>query len=186
MRFAAFFRNLNLGRPGSPDRAQFIRSMEEAGARAVASVLSHGNAAFSAAGQAQAVDLMEAACAHLREACGWDGAVHVRSFAYLRRLIEATPFAAAPEDDVHERCVTFLPRGVELPPLPLRNARRDLEVFHASGTEAFSITRLVDGRPGGVNALLERLTRAPLTTRNWNTVVRVVERHDGRSCLSAG
>ena len=60
MRFAAFFRNLNLGRPGSPDRAQFIRSMEEAGARAVASVLSHGNAAFSAAGQAQAVDLMEA------------------------------------------------------------------------------------------------------------------------------
>ena len=85
MRFAAFFRNLNLGRPGSPDRAQFIRSMEEAGARAVASVLSHGNAAFSAAGQAQAVDLMEAACAHLREACGWGGAVHVRSFGYLRR-----------------------------------------------------------------------------------------------------
>jgi uncharacterized protein (DUF1697 family) len=177
MRFAAFFRNLNLGRPGSPDRAQFVAAMEAAGAREVVSVLSHGNAAFNAGNQTQAVRLMTAACGHLHEACGWNGTVHVRSFGHLARLIEAAPFAAAPVDDVHERCVTFLPAHVALTALPLASARRDLEVFRASPTEAFSITRLVDGRPGGVNALLERLVKAPLTTRNWNTVVRVVERH---------
>jgi uncharacterized protein (DUF1697 family) len=177
MRFAAFFRNLNLGRPGSPDRAQFVAAMEDAGAREVVSVLSHGNAAFSASSRMQAVRLMAAACGHLHEACGWNGAVHVRSFSHLARLIDAEPFAAAPADDVHERCVTFLRARVALPALPLASTRRDLEVFHASPTEAFSITRLVDGRPGGVNALLERLVKAPLTTRNWNTVLRVVERH---------
>jgi hypothetical protein len=78
MRPAACFRHLNLGRPGSPDRAQFVTAMEAAGAHP---------------------------------------------------------------------------------------------------TEAFPITRLVDDRRGGVNALLERLTRAPLTTCNWNTVLRAVERH---------
>lgn len=177
MRFAAFFRNLNLGRPGSPDRAQFVEAMEAAGAREVASVLSHGNAAFSAASEVRAIRLMDAACGYLRANCGWNSAVHVRSFDYLSRLIETKPFADAPTDDVHERCVTFLPANVALPALPLGNARRDLEVFHASPTEAFSITRLVDGRPGAVNARLERLTRAPLTTRNWNTVLRVIARH---------
>lgn len=177
MRFAAFFRNLNLGRAGSPTRTQFVDALEAAGARAVVSVLSHGNAAFSATNARQAGALAQAACERLRKACGWTGAVHVRSVDYLARLIDAAPFAVAPVDGVHERCVTFLAPGTALPPLPLTSTRQDLAIFHANASEAFSITRLVGGRPGNVNGLLERLLRAPLTTRNWNTVVRVIERH---------
>lgn len=177
MRFAAFFRNLNLGRAGSPTRSQFVEALEAAGARKVVSVLSHGNAAFDAADAPRAGALAQAACARLRGACGWSGTVHVRSVDYLARLIDAAPFAGSPVDGVHERCVTFLPAGATLPALPLASARNDLAVCHASAGEAFSITRLVNGRPGNVNGLLERLLCTPLTTRNWNTVVRVVERH---------
>jgi hypothetical protein len=36
-----------------------------------------------------------------------------------------------------------------------------MEAAGAHPTEAFPITRLVDDRRGGVNALLERLARAP-------------------------
>lgn len=178
MRFAAFFRNLNLGRTGHPTTAQFTAALEAAGARDAVSVLSHGNAAFSAPGARQATLIAQAACIHMQHTCGWNGAVHVRSIRQLARLIAAEPFATAPADGIHERCVTFLPANTAgLPALPLCSARRDLEIFRIEGGEAFSVTRLVGGRPGNVNGLLERLLRAPLTSRNWNTVMRVVERH---------
>lgn len=177
MRYAAFFRNLLLGRSGHPTRAQFIAALEAAGAREVVSLQAHGNAAFSAGSARQAATVARTACEDLHIRCGWQGTAHVRSMARLAELIDRQPFAAVPTDGIHERCVTFLPAAPSpAPALPIVGRRGDLQVFRFDGAEAFSVTRLVGGRPGNVNALLERLLQAPLTTRNWNTVVRVVER----------
>lgn len=177
MRYAAFFRNLLLGRAGHPTRAQFIAALDAAGAREVVSLQAHGNAAFSAGSARQAAAIAGAACEDLRLRCGWRGTAHVRSMARLAELIDQQPFAAVSADGIHERCVTFLPAVPKpAPSLPIVGTRGDLEIFRFDGAEAFSVTRLVGSRPGNVNALLERLLQTPLTTRNWNTVVRVVER----------
>lgn len=177
MHFAAFFRNLNLGRPGSPSKTQLIAAFETAGATEVASVLSHGNVVFSAPGLRQARTIAGAASAQLRIACGLDEPVFVRSQKSLAELVASEPFAAAPDDDVHERCVTFLPPGItQRLATPIVTARRDAEIFHFRQDEVFSVTRLIGGRPGPVNALLERALRTRLTTRSWNTVIRLAER----------
>jgi uncharacterized protein (DUF1697 family) len=178
MRFAAFFRTLTLGRAGSPDRAGLVAALAAAGASEVAAFRAHGNAAFSAGGIGAARRIADAAGAHLRATCGWDQPVFVRSMEYLEKLVAAEPFAEAPPGAIHERCVTFLPgRTGTLPPLPIAGARGDFEVFAVRGGEAFSVTRLVGGRPGNVTGHLERLLGTRLTSRNWNTVALLVQRH---------
>lgn len=178
MRFAAFFRNLNLGRAGSPDRAGLVAALVEAGASEVASFRAHGNAAFSATGIGTARRIAATAGARLHATCGWDEPVFVRSMKYLGTLVAAEPFAEAPPGDIHERCVTFLPVHTgTLPPLPIAGPRGDFEVFAVRGGEAFGVTRLVGGRPGNVTGHLERLLGTRLTTRNWNTVALLVQRH---------
>ncbi|HEY0232789.1 MAG TPA: DUF1697 domain-containing protein [Dokdonella sp.] len=176
MRLAAFFRNLNLGRAGSPTKAQLVAAFEAAGAHDVLSVHAHGNVAFSAAGVRTGRAIAAAASEQLRLLCGLDEPVFVRSVNYLAGLIAARPFASAPADDIHEQCVTFLPHAIAaLTELPIVSARRDAEIFAFVPGEAFSVTRLVSGRPGAVNALLERRLRTRLTSRSWTTVERMAQ-----------
>ena len=47
MKWVAFFRNVNLGQPKSPTRAQLEAAFREAGAEAAASVIIHGTRLFS-------------------------------------------------------------------------------------------------------------------------------------------
>ena len=42
----------------------------------------------------------------------------------------------------------------------------------------FSVTRLVGGRPGTMGGVLERALGRALTTRNWNTIERIVSYAD--------
>ena len=178
MRFVAFFRNVNLGRPGSPSKAQLVSAFIAAGAKEVDSFLTHGNATFSASSSRGADVIAEAAREHLRLACGLIEPVYTRSLRYLAELVASEPFATAPDEDVYQRCVSFLPAGVtEIPEAPITTPRRDVEVFHFLSGEAFSVTRTVGGRSGYANGLLERVLRTRLTTRNWNTIVRLVRIH---------
>jgi len=184
MRFAAFFRNLNLGRPGSPTKAQLVAAFETAGAHDVLSVHAHGNVAFAAASERKARGVAEAANERLRVLCGLDEPVFVRSVKYLTELAATEPFANGPLDDVYECCVTFLPHDVaDLSGLPIVTARGDAEIFGFVPGHAFSVTRLVGGRPGAVNALLERRLRTPLTSRSWTTVLRMTQPLPGRRKL---
>ena len=173
MNHVAFFRNTNLGRPRSPDRAQLEQAFLDAGAGAAVSFLGNGTLAFAAAGDASA--LAQRAREHLAAACGLREPVFVRSLAALKRLVSAAPFAAADTGDVYECCASFLPprTGARLA-LPLRSTRGDVELFARRGDVVFALSRKFGASPGSPNALLERTLGLQATTRNWNTVVRLV------------
>lgn len=176
-KYAAFFRNVNLGRAGKPTRVQIEAAFAAAGV-AAESFLATGNVVFTAASDAKARRVLEQARAALRESCGLTEPACLRSLARLTELAEAAPFEAVRGDDVHEYCVSFFAAApAARPALPLRAPRGDLEIFRFDEAEAFGLTRLVNGRPGNVNGLLERLLAVPVTTRNWNTVRRILERH---------
>jgi len=101
--------------------------------------------------------------------------VLIRSLAELAAAVRADPFAAIMADDVYERCVTFLPSG---PPvrlsLPIETERGDTVLFARQSDDVLSITRLVGGHPGQPGKYLETATGLRVTTRNWNTIERIV------------
>lgn len=178
MKHAVFFRNLNLGRPRCPTRAQFEAAFLGAGAESAASFLTNGTLVFEARHKTAARKVLAQACEALAVECGLREPAFLRSVDHLAGLVALDPFGAVDRGSVYEVCVSFLhPKHIDLPALPLTAKRQDVEVLHATEGEAFSISRVVGNTPGSPNAFLEKLLGAPASTRAWNTVVRLVDKH---------
>jgi uncharacterized protein (DUF1697 family) len=178
MKFAAFFRNLNLGRANCPDRAQFEQAFLDAGADSAASFLVNGTLVYTAPGVARAKAILKAAAADLQAGCGLAEPGYIRRVDHLAGLVAAEPFAGIDRGSVYECCISFLaPRAPALPPLPLQSRRGDIEILQCNGGEVFSLSRKIGNTPGSPNAWLEKTMGLPATTRAWNTIVRLVDKH---------
>jgi uncharacterized protein (DUF1697 family) len=177
-RYAAFLRNVNLGRPNSPTRAQFEAAFLDAGAASAASFLVNGTLVFAPAPGTRPRAIAARACEALRAACGLREPVFVRSVAELRALVASHPFAGRVAEGRDACCISFLgaPR-TPLPALPLVTARGDLELLRADESHVLSISRWVGASAGSPNAWLERQLGEPATTRNWRTVLRLVDKY---------
>ena len=178
MKYAAFFRNLNLGRPNCPTKAQLEAAFEAAGAQSAASFLTNGTLVYSVGPGVRPRKVLAAACRALNAQCGLKEPVYVRSVDYLAELVELDPFAAVEPNSVYGCCVSFLHADSVLPAaLPLASRRGDVEVLRFTETEALSLSRKIGNTPGSPNAFLEKFLGLPATTRIWNTVVRLVHKH---------
>ena len=178
MRFAAFLRNVNLGRPGSPTRALLEVAFLQSGAASAESFQVNGTLVFTPAPGQRARAVASRACAAMRASCGMREPVFVRSLDELQALVTGQPFAGHVAEGRDAFCISFLgaPASV-LPALPFVTPRRDLEILRADDTHVLSISRWVGASAGSPNAWLERALREPATTRNWRTLVRLVEKH---------
>jgi uncharacterized protein (DUF1697 family) len=178
MKYAAFFRNLNLGRPSCPTKAQFEEAFVAAGATSAHSFLTNGTMVFAVGSRSRAPKVFSCACQVLRNSCGLEEPGYVRSVEYLAELVALDPFSAVEQGSVYECCASFLhPRSRALTELPLESKRRDVRILQATGSEALSVSLKIGNTPGSPNAFLERLLGLPVTTRSWNTVVRLVRKH---------
>ncbi|HEV2682001.1 MAG TPA: DUF1697 domain-containing protein [Rhodanobacter sp.] len=178
MKYAAFFRNVNLGRPNCPTKAQLEAAFLEAGAASAASFLTNGTVVFAVAAGIAPHDVLDVAHRALQVECGLREPAYVRAVEYLAELVALDPFACIERGSVFECCVSFLPpKDISLPAMPLESRRRDVEIFRITDTEALSVSRKVGNTPGSPNAFLEKLLGSPVTTRAWNTIVRLVHRH---------
>lgn len=178
MKHAVFFRNLNLGRTNCPDRVQLESAFMSAGAESAASFLTNGTLVFSSKNQASAREVLAQACRTLRSECGLREPAYLRKVDELAALVAGDPFRSVAPGSVYACCVSFLPARYSEPPAwPHSSARGDVEILDITKTEVFSISRQITKSPGSPNAFLEKLLGAPVTTRNWNTVVRLVAKH---------
>jgi uncharacterized protein (DUF1697 family) len=183
LKYAAFFRNLNLGRPNCPSKTQFEMAFVQAGARSAASFLTNGTLVFSVAPGGRARQVLAGACAVLRNSCGLKEPAYIRPVGYLSQLVATRPFAAIEPGSVYACCVSFLhPEHDEAQALPPRSPRGDVRVLQGTGSEVLSVSLKIGNTPGSPNAFLEKLLGRPATTRNWSTVERLVAQHsDGAS-----
>lgn len=178
MKHAAFFRNLNLGRANCPTRTQFEAAFLSAGAETASSFLTNGTLVFSAQSSAKARKILKLACQAMAAECGLKEPAYVRQVDYLAELVARRPFKSVAPGSVYACCVSFLPTTYAAPKKwPRSSARGDVEILGVTDTEVFSISRQITKSPGSPNAFLEKLLGSPVTTRNWNTVVRLVEKH---------
>jgi uncharacterized protein (DUF1697 family) len=177
-RYAAFLRNVNLGRPRSPSRAQLEAAFLAAGAESAESFQVNGTLVFTLALGTRPRALAARACEAMAASCGLREPVFVRSVDELQALVASDPFAGRVAEGRDACCISFLgaPRK-PLPALPLVTARGDLELLRADGAHVLSVSRWVGASAGAPNAWLERQLGEPATTRNWRTVLRLVEKY---------
>ncbi len=168
-----FIRNIMVGRKGLT-QAVLLAAFQASGATNARSFLATGNIAFELDDKPINAFLGQV-CQYLTNNYGCAEPIFARSLSEVQTLQAQQPFGQVTADDVHERCVTFLPdTPIVLPPLPIYSARKDVAIFAATDREAYSITRLINGRTSSAGRLIENVTRVPVTTRNWNTIEKML------------
>jgi uncharacterized protein (DUF1697 family) len=178
MRYAVFFRNLNLGRKNCPDRRTFETSFLDAGAISASSFLTNGTIAFDAGGVGAARTIVSGASHLLAERCGLHEPAFLRTMVELARLVDAAPFAAIDHSSVYGCYVTFLHSVTALRNgLPEASRSGDVRVVGQARHEVFCVAYAIGKSPGNPNALVEKALIRPATTRAWNTIIRLVKKH---------
>ena len=163
-----------IGREGL-HRTVLVELFTQAGAVAPRSYISTGNITFSAPRRllSQITGTVEAGIAAV---IGRTETVFIRSIDYLAELVASEPFSDSPFPDPIERTVSFTASPIEPGrlDLPIVSRRTDVALFQATTGEVFVVGRLVDGKGGGGGGLVEKSVGQAVTTRSWNTVLRIV------------
>ncbi|MFC7014777.1 DUF1697 domain-containing protein [Streptomyces viridiviolaceus] len=175
-RYAALLRGINVGGSRKIPMAQLRTVMQGLGHEAVATYLQSGQAVFSSGHGDE-----ESLAAELRDAIedhfGFGVDVIVRDHAYLEAIADACPFPAA-DLEARQLHVTYFSTPVD--------AERFAEIDRAAFLpEDFRLgdRALYLYAPNGLgrSKLADALSRPRVnkgliaTTRNWNTVVKLVE-----------
>jgi uncharacterized protein (DUF1697 family) len=172
-RYVALLRGVNVGGKNAVKMAALRAALASSGYGNVRTLLASGNAAFDAA-EADAGTLATKIEAMLKSEFGRAILVAVRTTDQIQALVASAPFASVEVTPQTRLYITFLshPPSVEamasVPP-----AGVDLAIVRVTPTEVCSVLTLARTDSVSAMAELERRFGARVTTRNWNTVVKL-------------
>ncbi len=176
MIYIAFVRNIMIGREGLLQKS-LITIFERAGCENVKSYLSTGNVSFNYFGDN--IQLLAAILeSEIQKIIGRKEDVFIRELAYLMSIKDNNYFSVGTTlENVYERCITFAADKIKYSFfLPLYSKRKDVELFKIVDSEAYSVTRLIDGRTSSAGKIIEKELDIRVTTRNWNTIEKIIDK----------
>lgn len=175
IQYVAFLRGINVGGKHLV-RMEALRALfESMGLKNVKTFIQSGNVLFGSA-ETDHVALTRKIEKALAKALGYEVSVMLRTGAELVALIQLDPFKNTRSDGDPVKYVTFLSAELKnKPKLPLYSPTNDCAIIHLRPREIFTIAFLMpNGRSGNVMALIEKEAGKSATTRNWNTITRIV------------
>jgi uncharacterized protein (DUF1697 family) len=176
MVYIAFVRNVMIGREGLLQKT-LTTIFEMAGCENVKSYLSTGNVSFNYFGddiQLLATNLES----EIQKIIGRKEDVFIRDLAYLKAIKDNNYFSGNTTlENIYECCITFAAIKIKYSfLLPLYSKRKDVELFKILDSEAYSVTRLIEGRTSSAGKIIEKELDIRVTTRNWNTIDKIINK----------
>jgi uncharacterized protein (DUF1697 family) len=172
-RYALLLRGVNVGTKNSLPMTELRGMLEKMGCTDVKTYVQSGNAVFASKLETEALTReIEAA---LERYMARPISTTLRTHGELQAIIKANPFAKVATNPAF-LCVTFLshaPTKSEVAPLHARDWTPEL--FKAAGKEIYTWHPNGQGRSPLAAALGKLSLRGAVTTRNWNTVLRLTE-----------
>ncbi len=177
-RYVAFLRAINVPGHAIIRMPQLCEAFEVAGCRKVASFSSAGNVLFETQ-PANATALFKKIRTRVRALSGGEPGIVFRTVDDLEVVARAAPFGDLVNDRSIKLYVVFLAGPpTKKPRLPVVDEKECLELVGVEGLHAFVVSRR---RPRGMfygfpNSLVERELGVAATSRNWNTVTKILAR----------
>ncbi len=174
--YIAFLRGINVGGHKKVLMAELRKRMEALGFVQVITILNSGNVIFTASDSEEG-SLETKIAQELEKFFGFSVPVLVRKAEAVAHLLEANPFQEIEVTKDTRLYVSFLKEGPStLPTLPWAtedNSYRILEVKDGVVCSVLdlSLTQTIKGMEA-----LEQLFGKNITTRNWNTLLRVAKK----------
>ncbi len=172
-RYALLLRGVNVGTKNSLPMVELRAMLTKSGCTDVQTYVQSGNAVFGT--KLGAAELTKAIEEALERYMGRPIATTLRTHKQLKAIIEANPFAKAATNLAY-LCVTFLantPTKSEVAPLHAQNFKPEL--FQVAAKEIYTWHPNGQGRSPLAAALQKLPLRGAVTTRNWNTVLKLLE-----------
>jgi uncharacterized protein (DUF1697 family) len=172
-RYALLLRGVNVGAKNSLPMAELRAMLEGLGCTDVRTYVQSGNAVFGTTlGEGELTRAIEEA---LERYMGRPIATTLRTERELQAIVDEQPFGAVVTNPTY-LCVTFLshaPTKAEL--APLHEGDFGDERFELVGREIYSWYPQGQGRSVLAVVLNKLKVRGTITTRNWNTVTKLLE-----------
>jgi uncharacterized protein (DUF1697 family) len=169
MRYIAFLRAINVGGTGIISMEDLRSLFSKAGAKEVDTYIQSGNVKFEAQDAKIVIKKVQAS---LNKRMGKEIAIIVRTIAELALLLKSRPKEGT---DTEKQYVVLLETAVRSK-VPLFSKNKDVEISSIIGKDALCISRQYKGKWGFPNKFVEDTFKIPATTRNWNTLEKIVLR----------
>jgi uncharacterized protein (DUF1697 family) len=172
-RYVLLLRGVNVGANNSLPMADLRAMLAKIGCTDVITYVQSGNAVFTT--QLGTAELTRAIEAPLARAMGRPIATTLRTQRQLDAIIAGNPFADVATNLAY-LCVTFLAKPPPAPSLaPLRARAWTPELFDVRGKEIYTWHPSGQGKSPLAAALARLRLEGAVTTRNWNTVMKLRE-----------
>ena len=174
--YVALLRGINVGGHKKVPMADLKKMMEKMGLKNVKTLLASGNVVFDAI-DGDTAKLTKKMEEQFTKTFGFSSSIILRSKGHIDTLLKAAPFKGIKVTPATRLYVTFLssPQKGTLT-LPYQTPDKLFKILSASATEVFSVAT-VSPEGGTVEAMgiLEKAFGKNVTTRNWNTVEKLVK-----------
>lgn len=174
-RYVALLRGINVGGNKKVPMALLREMFSEMGLENPKTLLNSGNVVFESKekNEAQLVEKLEQ---QIEKTFAFQVSVMVRAIEEIENIIHLDPFKKIEVDKDTRLYVTFLPKNPENElKLPYVSAEKDFQILQKNGREVFSVLKLKTAKSVDAMAFLEKEYGKNVTTRNWNTVKKIVE-----------
>lgn len=174
-RYIAFLRGINVSGQKIIKMETLRKVLDENGYSDVKTYIQSGNVLFSS--QIQDTNLLILKIENLIEkSFGFHVEAVLRRYTEIESLVNSTFFNQIRADGDKKFYITFL-RNEYLQPisLPMYSKNRDVEIIHQDKMNLFSISMIYKGNYGFPNSFIEKLTGIPATTRNPNTLEKILK-----------
>jgi uncharacterized protein (DUF1697 family) len=174
-RYIAFLRGVNVSGQKTVKMEQLRKVISDAGFFNVKTYIQSGNLLFDT-DETEPVKLQVLIENLIETSFGFRTDVILRRLADIEVIVNSPFFSQLKSEDEKKYYITFLktayPTSIDL---PLFSKNKDVEIYRYDGMEMFSVCTSHKGVFGFPNAIIEKITGTPATTRNPLTLKKILE-----------
>lgn len=174
--YAAFLRGINMA-GNNPIKMDVLRkAFTSLGYKNVKTVLASGNVIFETSASEEKT-LADKIATCIKKTFGKDISIIVRSIDDIRKLVDTDPFEGITPTEQTRLYVTFLPETPKhKPKIPGDDIGKGFTIVRAAPTEICTHLELAPGvKSTDLMQFLDREFGRGITTRNWNTIARILK-----------
>ena len=174
--YAAFLRGINVGGHKPVPMQKLKKAFESLRFKNVRTLLASGNVVFEAP-LTNTTTLEQKIEDKLKKTFGHEIGVLIRSMEELKRLSESQPFKGIDVTPQTRLYVTFLSeKSKSSLKIPYASPDKGFRILRVSAREVCSVLTLSpNSRSIDLMDVLEKEFGRKVTTRNWNTIVRILK-----------
>ncbi len=174
-RYVAFLLGINVGGHKPVKMEELKKTFESMGFQNVKTLLASGNVLFETP-ETGTDNLIKQIEGKLEKEFGHETGVLLRTIEKIQNLTNAVPFKSIKVTPQTKFYVTFLSEKLSALKIPYESIGKEIKIVHVSASEVCSILTLSPNQgTTDLMRVLEKEFGRKVTTRNWNTVAKILK-----------